>query len=54
LSGGYRLAFLIGAILVAVGTVVAVVLLHGDPPESLDRAALREIEVMNAGEPMAT
>jgi MFS family permease len=54
LSGGYQLAFLIAAVLVGVGTVVAVVLLHGDPPGALDRDALRAIEIMNAGEPMAT
>ena len=54
LSGGYRLAFLIAAVLVAMGTVVAVVLLRGGPAEPPDRDALRQIEIMNAGEPMAT
>jgi EmrB/QacA subfamily drug resistance transporter len=54
LSGGYQLAFLVATVLVVVGTVAAVVLLRGDPPEAVDRTALREIEIMNAGEPMAT
>ena len=54
LSGGYRLSFLIGAICVGVGAVVAMVLLKGQPAEALDRQTLRVIEVENANEPMAT
>ncbi len=53
LSSGYGLAFLIAAICVGVGAVVALVLLKGLPPGQ-DPDELREVEIMNAGEPMAT
>jgi EmrB/QacA subfamily drug resistance transporter len=54
LTGGFRLAFLIAACCVAVGTVLAAVLLRGSPRGSTDRSELREMDVLNAGEPMAT
>jgi MFS family permease len=54
LSGGYRLAFLIAAACVGVGTVVAQVLLQGGSGGEVDRGALRQVEIENAGEPLAT
>jgi EmrB/QacA subfamily drug resistance transporter len=53
LTAGYRLSFLVAAVCVGVGTVVALVLLKGSPVGE-DRQALRRVEVENAGEPIAT
>ncbi len=54
LSGGYQLSFFIAAVCVAIGVVVALVLLQGTPPGDLDRQDLQALDAMNAGEPMAT
>ncbi|MGO8872128.1 MAG: MFS transporter, partial [Acidimicrobiales bacterium] len=54
LSGGYQLAFLIAAVCAGVGTVVAVLVLTGTRAGEEDPAALRRVEVENAGEPLAT
>ncbi len=54
LSGGFRLSFLVAAASVGVGTVMAMVLLHGVPREQLDPGSLRQVEIENAGEPLAT
>jgi EmrB/QacA subfamily drug resistance transporter len=53
LTAGYQLAFLIAALCVGVGTLVALVRLKGPPPGQ-DRQALRAVELENAAEPMAT
>ena len=54
LTKGYELSFLIAAICVGVGTVVALVLLKGSSGEEQDSVDIRRIEVENAGEPLAT
>ena len=54
LSGGFRLSFLVAAASVGVGTVMAMVLLRGVPQEQLDPESLRQVEIENAGEPLAT
>jgi hypothetical protein len=53
LTAGYQLAFLIAALCVGVGTLVALFRLDG-PPRGEDRQALRAMELENAAEPMAT
>ena len=53
LVGGYRLAFLIGAVVAGIGTVVAVIVLRGSRDDH-DPGSIREAEVLNAGEPLAT
>jgi hypothetical protein len=37
-----------------VGTVLAVVLLKDVPPDQRDSGTLRQVEIENAGEPLAT
>jgi hypothetical protein len=54
LSGGYRLSFLIAAVTVGVGTVLALFLLKGTPASALDHEELRRTEVENASEPLTT
>ena len=54
LVGGYRLAFLIAAVCAGVGTVVAAVVLRPTPGGGEEREAVREVEILNAGEPLAT
>jgi EmrB/QacA subfamily drug resistance transporter len=54
LTGGYQLAFLIGGITTAVGTVVAIVLLKGTGPGGEDEERLKEMDMENATEPIAT
>jgi hypothetical protein len=54
LSGGYRLSFLIAAASVGIGTVMAVVVLKGAKGEDVDPQSLRQVEIENAGEPLAT
>ena len=54
LSGGFRLSFLVAGIFVGVGTVLAVVLLKDVPGEQRDAASIRQVEIENASEPLAT
>ena len=54
LSGGFRLSFLVAAASVGVGTVMAAVLLKGVKGEDVDPESLRQVEIENAGEPLAT
>jgi hypothetical protein len=54
LTGGYQLAFLIGGITTAVGTVVAIVLLKGTGPGGESEERLKEMDMENATEPIAT
>jgi MFS family permease len=54
LSGGFRLSFLIAAVSVGIGTVMAVVLLKGTEGDDVDPESLRRVEIENAGEPLAT
>ncbi len=51
-TSGYRLAFLVAGLLVALGTVLAVVLLR--EPQAHDAATVRAVEIENATEPIAT
>jgi MFS family permease len=54
LSGGFRLSFLVAAICVGAGTVMAAFLLTGVRGDEVDPASLRQVEIENAGEPLAT
>jgi hypothetical protein len=54
LSGGFRLSFLVAAVSVGVGTVMAVVILKDVPEDRLDSESLRQVEIENAAEPLAT
>jgi EmrB/QacA subfamily drug resistance transporter len=54
LSGGFRLSFVIAGILIGIGTVLAVILLQDVPQGQLDSESLRQVEIENAGEPLAT
>ena len=54
LSGGFRLSFVIAGILIGIGTVLAVILLKDVPQGQLDSESLRQVEIENAGEPLAT
>jgi EmrB/QacA subfamily drug resistance transporter len=54
LSAGFRLSFLVAGVFVGVGAVLAVVLLKDVPDEQLDSLSLRQVEIENAGEPLAT
>ena len=54
LSGGFRLSFLIAGALVGIGTVMAVILLKDGPQGQLDSDSLRQVELENAVEPLAT
>jgi len=54
LSDGFRLSFLIAGVVVGIGTVMAVILLKDVPRDQLDSASLRQVEIENAGEPLAT
>ena len=49
---GYHLAFLIAAVCAGIGTVVAAVVLRPTPGGGAGE--VREVEVLNAGEPLAT
>jgi MFS family permease len=53
LVDGYRLAFLLAGIIAGVGAVLASLLLR-DTDGGPDPSAIRETEVLNAGEPLAT
>ncbi len=54
LSGGFRLSFLAAAVILGVGTVMAIVLLKDGGDERMDAESLRAVEIENAGEPLAT
>ena len=54
LSGGFRLSFVIAGVLIGIGTVLAVILLKDVPQGQLDSESLRQVEIENAGEPLAT
>jgi EmrB/QacA subfamily drug resistance transporter len=54
LSGGFRLSFLVAGIFVGLGTVLAVAILKDVPLERLEHDSIREVEIENAGEPLAT
>jgi EmrB/QacA subfamily drug resistance transporter len=54
LSGGFRLSFVIAGVLIGTGTVLAVILLKDVPQGQLDSGSLRQVEIENAGEPLAT
>ena len=54
LSGGFRVAFLIAAVSVGVGAVMAIVLLKGTPDQHPDADTLRQFEVENASEPLVS
>jgi len=54
LSSGFRLSFLVAAVFVGVGTVLAVIILKDVPVVQRDPESLRRVEIENAGEPLAT
>jgi EmrB/QacA subfamily drug resistance transporter len=54
LSSGFRLSFLVAAVFVGVGTVLAVIILKEVPVVQRDPESLRQLEIENAGEPLAT
>ena len=54
LSGGFRLSFLAAGVFVGVGTVMAVILLKDVPGEQRQPESLRQVQIENAGEPLAT
>ncbi len=54
LSGGFRLSFMIAGVLIGIGTVLAVILLKDVPQGQLSSESLRQVEIENASEPLAT
>ena len=54
LVGGYQLAFLIAAVCSGVGAVVAAIVLRPTEGGGGERDTVREVEILNAGEPLAT